>query len=96
MTDFKANEIALGRMKTLGDMLTEFAFEQTEEFMACGHPAGESGSITATLLVRIAWVVAATGVIAEGREPNPQNFRDVVEETLKRTTFNKPEENSGG
>ncbi|WP_029061743.1 hypothetical protein [Labrenzia sp. DG1229] len=59
------------------------AFDQVAEFGAAGHGPGEAGSVVAHCLLRTAWLVAGTGALLDGRQPNPERFIKAAQTTVE-------------
>lgn len=91
----KPTEMSVGRLPRIGDVIQDFAFAQADEFINAGQSTSEAGSIVAALLIEAAWMVAGAGVLADGRDPDPDNFRAAVEAMLVRVRFKGADEVSG-
>lgn len=87
MATFKPNDAAKIRIPTLSEAFAIFCISQAEEFMDLGHSNSEACSIVANMMVREAWVIAATGVISDGKKPNPDNFRAAVNDMIDSVKF---------
>ena len=61
------------------DMAHEFACKLIDKGM---KPDG-AGSMAAHAMIHAAWQSARVGVIAEGREPNPEHFIEAVTSRVK-------------
>lgn len=85
--EFKGTEQTKRLMPTIGEALEATAFAQADEFMTAGQSAREATSIVANLMIRTAWLVAATGAISEGAEPDKDKFRSNVEVMLDTIRF---------
>lgn len=85
--EFEAKTGTEARIPTLLNTLSDFAFGQAEEFIICGHSAGEAASICANIMLIAAWEVAASGEISDGRKPDKDRFRARVEEVFERVKF---------
>lgn len=92
---FKPTEASAALMPTLADTIQDFAFKQANEFIDAGQSTSEAGSIVAALLIEAAWMVAGAGVLADGRDPDADNFRAAVEEMLTRVRFKSADAVSG-
>ena len=62
----------------------DFAMKLIDEGMKCDG----AGSLAAHAMIHAAWVSAKTGVIAEGREPNPDNFIAAATSHVKTAKIN--------
>lgn len=76
---------------SVGAILEDAAIAQAEEFIAAGQTPRQATSIVANLMIRAAWIVAATGAFAEDDNPDPNRFRASVEEILAAVKFREGE-----
>ena len=88
--EFKGTEETKRLMPTIGTALEDMAFAQANDFIAAGQSAREAASIIANLMIRTAWLVAATGALTEGVEPDKDKFRSNVEAMLESIQFKDP------
>lgn len=87
MSEIKKTEATIALLPKLGDAFIKAGIDQAEEFISTGQSCHEATSIVANLLVRAAWIVAATGADADGHAPDKDRFRAVVENTLSGVKF---------
>ena len=89
MTDdkFKLNDQAKKAWLNISDEIQESAFDSAENLIELGLTERQATSALAHALVRAAWTVAGAGKIAAGGQPDPDNFRAVVEEALELITW---------
>lgn len=79
---FEGTEETMRLMPTLRESLETLAFAQANEFLTAGQSAREATSIVANLMIHTAWVVAASGAVCEGVDPDKDKFRACVENVL--------------
>lgn len=89
---FEPSNTSRALMLKLGDTIKDLAFAQAEEFIGAGQSTREAGSIVAVLLVEAAWMVAASGALADGQTPDADRFRGMVEEVFTRFRFKRADE----
>lgn len=90
MVEFSATDTSRKLMPTLAESFEALAFAQADEFINAGQSPKEAGSIVANMLIETAWIVAGCGVVADGGNPNKDNFRAAVEAVLDRVSFKDP------
>ena len=87
---FKATEETKAAFPAASQQLEAAAFSMADDFLNSGQTPSEATSLVAHMMVRVAWKVALCGRLADGAEPNPDAFREVVEDALNATRFAEP------
>lgn len=84
---FESTEASKLLMPTTQQVLEDFAFRQADEYLAAGQTVREATSIVANFLLQTAWIVAASGALSGGAEPDKDKFRGCVENHLDTIQF---------
>ncbi|MGV0879477.1 hypothetical protein V6767_20290 [Martelella sp. FLE1502] len=90
--DFMASEKSQAAFPVLSKQVSEAAFRIAEDFAEYGQSVREATSLTAEIFVNAAWLVAASGAIAEGNVPQGDLFRKAAENAINRIDIDKVRE----
>ncbi|KQZ96802.1 hypothetical protein ASD74_05975 [Rhizobium sp. Root564] len=76
----------------LRDTVKQWAFDQSDEFISAGQKPDEATSLVAGILLEVGWIVAGTGALASGRQPDPSKFLHAAEGALDRIKFREQDQ----
>lgn len=91
---FQLPEWARESIPDVDALLEKVSLSMANQFLECGMDSKEACSLAATLLVRSAWRIAATGVIQSGGRPDPTRFIRTAEDVTEKFRFIEPENTS--
>ncbi|WP_296100256.1 hypothetical protein [uncultured Agrobacterium sp.] len=85
--EFSVTDASRRIFPTLRDTVKQWAFDQSDEFINAGQKPDEATSLVAGILLEVGWIVAGSGAMASGRQPDPAKYLHAAEGALERIKF---------
>jgi hypothetical protein len=80
------------RWKEYREIARESALHLIEQIASDGFTERQAGSITAHVMLEVAWVAAACGALSEGQQASPERFLASAQAAMDRVTLPTPDQ----
>lgn len=91
MTTFEIKEPFASQVNGMEKVVTTTSLMMMSSLTEKGLGASEAGSIIAHVLMRAAWICAASGRLEDGHEPKPEKFAEAAKFHAESITFENEE-----